>query len=86
MRINAALDYLFVMSSKDESISPHELFEMRLLKDIIPSIQMHDTEKYISFLSQLCSIQKRSLLEEKLVGKRKYPVSVTATYHYKKKK
>lgn len=63
--ITIALDYLFSMSINDH-LSPHELFEIRLLVDLLPLIQQMDAQKYIFLLSHLCSQQHKNSLEKNL--------------------
>ncbi len=56
---------LTVILYNNKNISEYEIFELLLIKELLPTFQTHDFSKLLDYQSQLCSPNIVSINEEK---------------------
>ncbi|MDR1363902.1 MAG: hypothetical protein LBJ35_07655 [Spirochaetaceae bacterium] len=57
-------EYLVLLASKDETITPHELFELKLLEKIMPLIQDRGKESVRKYTGLVCQYTSHGLREK----------------------
>jgi len=68
-QMECSLDFLLLKTIKEENISTQELFEIRLIKEIMPKLQADSDsiKKYFYFIRNFCSNENQSLQLAKFI-------------------